>query len=150
LNLRTAKDSDFELTYRIACNSIKPHVEKIWGWDEEYQRDLHKQKYVASDVQLIEYNGKEIGLVIVKESEDEIFLQSILIINKFQNLGIGKKIMDRIIKRANSAAKPIRLQVFKVNFKAQRFYKKLGFKKISELENHIGMEKLATTMYMKA
>tara|TARA_R110001583_G_scaffold11973_2_gene53372 strand:- start:47 stop:409 length:363 start_codon:yes stop_codon:yes gene_type:complete len=116
-------------------------VTKIWGWDESYQREIHKQKFVASETEIIIYNEQEIGILIVKESGNEIYLQSILIEKKFQNLGIGRMIMERIIERANSVKKPIRLQVFKVNLKAQRFYEKLGFEKISEMENHIGMKK---------
>ena len=58
-------------------------------------------------------------------------------------MGIGKILMRQIIERANSVNKPIRLQVFKVNLKAQRFYKRLGFEKISEMENHIEMKKTA-------
>ncbi len=141
--LRNATNLDLELTYRIVCNSIKPYVTKIWGWDESYQREIHKQKFVASEIEIIIYNEKEIGLLIVKESENEIYLQSILIEKKFQNLGIGRILMEQIIEQANSAKKTIRLQVFKVNLRAQRFYKKLGFEEISDLENHIGMEKTA-------
>ncbi|MGO2401922.1 MAG: GNAT family N-acetyltransferase [Mesonia sp.] len=126
MKLRKASDSDLELTYRIKCNSIKPYVKRIWGWDEEYQRAIHKQKFVASETQLIKYNGKEIGLIIVKESANEIFLQNILIEKNLQNMGIGRQIMERIMEKANFERKPIRLQVFRINLKAQRFIKDLA------------------------
>ena len=148
MKLRNANDSDLELTYRIVCNSIKPYVTEIWGWDEKLQNKLHRQKFVASETEIIVHKEQEIGLLIVKESENEIYLQSILIEKKFQGLGIGKMIMENIIKRANYVNQPIRLQVFKINLKAQRFYEKLGFEKISEMENHIGMKKLPTTPYI--
>ena len=64
-----------------------------------------------------------------------------MIEQKFQNLGIGKLVMEQIIKRAKTKKKQIRLQVFKINIKAQRFYVNLGFEKISDLENHIEMKK---------
>ncbi|MAZ26703.1 MAG: hypothetical protein CL868_06450 [Cytophagaceae bacterium] len=148
LKLRNAERSDLELTYRIGCNSIKPCVIKIWGWDESFQREMHRQKFDASETKIIEYGGKEVGLLIVKEFKDEIYLQSILIEKKFQNVGIGKIIMQGIITRANYLNRPIRLQVFKINVNAQRFYKRLGFMKISEMENHIGMKRMPTTTEM--
>ncbi len=49
--------------------------------------------------------------------------------------------MENIIERANTEKKIIRLQVFKINTKAQRFYRNLGFKRASEKENHIEMKK---------
>lgn len=139
--LINAKNSDLEKTYRIKTKSIKPYVEKIWGWDENYQHKIHLENFVASEVKLIEYNKQIVGLTIVKESEKEIYLQSILIEKEFQNKGIGKIFMRTLIEKANSEEKKILLQVFKINTKAQKFYKKLGFEKISEMENHFRMEK---------
>ncbi|MDD3722394.1 MAG: GNAT family N-acetyltransferase [Lutibacter sp.] len=141
-NLRNVKKSDFEKIFEIKKNSIRPLVEKIWGWDESYQRKIHEQNFIASDTKLIEYNKQKIGCIVIKETDSEIYIENLLIEKKFQNLGIGKEVMERIIERANSEKKLIRLQVLKINIKAQRFYRNLGFEKTSDVkENHIGMKK---------
>ena len=145
MHLRPAKASDFEPTYQIARNAIKPYVAQNWGWDEVYQRAYHKNKFVAADVQLIEVDDQTIGLIIVQEYEDEMFLQNLLIEQVFQNQGIGNKVMQSLIARANAAQKPIRLQVFKINVKALRFYTGLGFKNTGEMEHHYNMEKPAAS-----
>ena len=141
MNLRNAKNSDLELTYRIKSKSIKPYVEKIWSWDEQFQKKTHETNFTASDTKIIERNRKEVGYLVLKETLDEIFIENLLIEKEFQNLGIGKAVMEKIIERANSEKKLIRLQVFKINIKAQKFYENLGFEKNSETENHIGMKK---------
>ncbi|MDO6518984.1 GNAT family N-acetyltransferase [Zobellia uliginosa] len=141
MNLRNAKTSDLELTYRIKTNSIKPYVEKIWTWNDQFQKKIHETDFTVSDTKIIELNGKEVGYLVLKETLDEIYLENLLIENEFQNSGIGKAVMEKIIERANSEKKLIRLQVFKINIKAQKFYESLGFEKYSEMENHIGMKK---------
>ena len=116
-------------------------MEKIWSWNDQFQKKIHKTNFTASDTKIIEQNGKEVGYIVLKETIDEIYIENLLIENEFQNLGIGKAIMEKIIERANSEEKLIRLQVFKINIKAQKFYQNLGFEKNSDTENHIGMKK---------
>ncbi|WP_445731857.1 GNAT family N-acetyltransferase [Mariniflexile sp.] len=149
MNLRNAKNSDLEITYRIKSKSIKEYVEKIWGWNEPYQKEIHKKKFIASETKIIEQNQQKIGYLVLKETENEIYIENLLIEKEFQNLGIGKEVMEKIIEKANSEKKLIRLQVFKINIKAQKFYGNLGFEKTSEMKNHIEMKKkkLDTTPY---
>lgn len=141
IHFRNALSSDLDLTYKIKSTSIKPYVEKIWTWDELYQQESHKFNFNPFDTQLIIYNEKEVGYLILKEIYKEIYIENLLIVDEFQNLGIGKKTMATIIERANLKKKLIRLQVFKINIKAQKFYGNLGFVKISIKGNHILMEK---------
>ena len=141
MHLRAAKTSDLELTYRIKSKSIKPYVEKIWGWNEPNQRKIHNQSFNANDTKLIEYHKQYIGFLVIKETDNEIYIENLLIAMEFQNLGIGKTIMEQIVKSADFKKKRIRLKVFKINTKAQRFYENFGLEKISEMENHIEMEK---------
>lgn len=141
MNLRAAKTSDLELTYRIKSKSIKPYVEKIWGWNESNQRKIHNQSFNANDTKLIEYHKQYIGFLVIKETDNEIYIENLLIEMEFQNLGIGKTIMEQIVESADFKKKRIRLKVFKINTKAQRFYENFGLEKISEMENHIEMEK---------
>jgi len=141
LNLRNAKKSDFDKTFEIKKSSIRPYVEKIWGWSESYQREIHKQNFIVSDTNLIEYNKQKVGFIVMTETDNEIYIENLLIEKEFQNLGIGKEVMNRIIERANSEKKTIRLKVFSINIKAQKFYINLGFEITSQMENHIGMKK---------
>ncbi len=134
-----ARDSDLELTFEIKKQSILPYVLELWGWDEELQRQIHENTFIPSEISLIHYKDQTVGLTVIKETEDHIFVQNLLIVNEFQNLGIGQQLMDDLIAKSRSEQKPIRLQVFKINKKAQKFYRKLGFEAYSETENHIKM-----------
>ena len=61
MNLINAETFDLEITYRIKRNSIKQYVEKIRGWNESFQREIHVQKFIAHNTKLIEYNEKKIA-----------------------------------------------------------------------------------------
>jgi len=144
LKLRKAVESDLEITYLIKSNSLKLYIDKIWGWDESFQERFHKKYFSKESTDLIILDEKKIGYIIMKESDEEIYIENILIDNRFQNLGIGTNIMKSIINKANSQRKTIRLQIFKINVKAKRFYINLGFNEISEKEHHIVMEKTSS------
>jgi len=107
LNLREAQNTDLEITYRIKSNSIKPYVEKIWSWNEQFQKKAHEANFIISDTKIIEQNGKEIGYLVMKDKPEEIYIENLLLEKEFQNLGIGKVVMEKIIERANSEKKPI-------------------------------------------
>lgn len=139
--MRNAQNSDLEITYLIKSKSIKPYVNKIWGWSESYQREIHKDNFTALDTQIIKYKEQEIGYIAITETDKEIYIENLLIVEEFQNLGIGKEIMEKVIEKASSEKKLIRLQVFKINSNAQRFYQKLGFENALEKEYHIEMSK---------
>ena len=36
--IRIATPNDHDLIYTLKAESVRPYVEKIWGWDENYQK----------------------------------------------------------------------------------------------------------------
>ena len=36
--IRIATPNDHDLIYTLKAESVRPYVEKIWGWDEDYQK----------------------------------------------------------------------------------------------------------------
>lgn len=99
-----------------------------------------------SNTKIIEKNGREVGYLVLKETLNDIYIENLLIENQSQNLGMGKSIMEKIIERLNYEKKFIRLQVFKINIKAQKFYKNLGFEINLETKNHIEMKKTGNSI----
>lgn len=140
INLIASKTSDIGITYQIVCNSIKPYIKKLWGWDDVHQQKIHQKKFKVSKTKLIQFEDQIVGFIVVNHSDNEIYLENLLIDQHFQNLGIGKEIMGNIIEKAILEMKTIRLQVFKINYRAQHFYERLGFKRISENEFNFEMK----------
>ena len=141
VHLIQAKASDLEVTYQILCNSLKPYLEKLWDWDEVHQRKIHKRKFKPSKTSLIKFHEQIVGFMVVSEKDQEVYIENLLIDQSFQNLGIGTEVMQRLIRKSNSEKKAIRLQVFKINTKAQKFYQNLEFEKTSENEFNFEMKR---------
>lgn len=146
LNLLQAGDRDLEITYQIKRKSLKPYVEQIWGWNEAYQRKIHQDTFNSTNTKLIVVDKKKVGYLVTKENAEEIYLENLLISQEFQNLGIGNKVVKSVIQEAELRDLDIRLQVFKININAQRFYTRLGFVKTGDKENHIEMERKFNTL----
>jgi ribosomal protein S18 acetylase RimI-like enzyme len=126
--LKQATDADKDLIFAIKRRSIKPYVERVYGWDDKGQRRFVEEAYKTEQIRFIVVNDQAIGFVQVHETAEEIFLANLLIVDVFQGKGLGKIILNDIISRSNKLDKPVRLEVFTVNERAQKFYIQHGFK----------------------
>ncbi|MFX0208486.1 MAG: GNAT family N-acetyltransferase, partial [Candidatus Hodarchaeota archaeon] len=88
---------------------------------------------------IIQQKGEDIGCMSIEEQNNKIILNIIEISPEYQNKGIGSKLIRDLIKRGSQEKKTIELQVFKVNQRAFKLYKKLGFKLVAETETHYQM-----------
>ncbi|OJJ15841.1 hypothetical protein BKI52_36595 [marine bacterium AO1-C] len=136
IGYRPANGLDVDLAYQIKSRSLKPYVEQIWGWNEPFQAKAHQEKFDFKAITFITYNESEIGFYELVEKDNILTVANILITDQHQSRGIGKIVMDKICKRAQAKKCNLRLQVFKINIRAQQFYKSNGFYKIGETPHH--------------
>ena len=40
---RPATHKDSEFLYNLKKITLKEYIEQVWGWDEKFQRNLHKR-----------------------------------------------------------------------------------------------------------
>jgi ribosomal protein S18 acetylase RimI-like enzyme len=140
IKYRKATGRDFEVTFQIKVHSIKPYIEKIWGWEDKAQLEYHIKDFEQNHIQIIlDDDSNELGLLTITEDSRSINLKSILIHSDVQRTGIGTKIIKDIIQRARSTNKSIELQVFKINGRAKNLYERLGFVVTGQTEFHYQM-----------
>jgi ribosomal protein S18 acetylase RimI-like enzyme len=137
--LRKASNEDSDLTFEIRKNALGEYVKLTWGWDEEWQQKYHKEDFNPDILKIIDVNGKPAGCLEVIIEPDHILVSGLYIIDKYQNLQIGTRIMSSIIKDASLIPANVKLQVLKVNHKAKAFYERFGFKVYNETEQHFQM-----------
>jgi N-acetylglutamate synthase-like GNAT family acetyltransferase len=141
LTLRDAGPDDSEFAYRVKKAAFKENVEKVWGWNEEEQRQLHKNRFEAQDFRIINLGGIDVGVLAMVISPDCIKVNQLFLLPEYQSKGIGRSCMQLIIDKALEMDLPIRLQVLKVNPRAQAFFLRLGFLTIGETNTHILLER---------
>ncbi len=140
VKLRTAQHGDLEFLFNLKKETMKPYVEKIWGWDELDQRKYLLQNFHPKRIQIITENNQDIGMIEVEEKELEIFLINIQILPTFQNKGIGSLLIKNVIAETIVEKKDFRLQVLKINDRALKLYKTLGLDITGESDTHYKMK----------
>lgn len=119
---------------------MRNYVEETWGWDDAWQLRHFEQNFKPELNQIIMLHGQPIGLLSVQQSDNELFIRSILIVSEYQSKGIGSFIISNVIEQAQQQGRPVTLQVLKVN-PARRLYERLGFVIEDETETHFKMRR---------
>lgn len=123
-------DDSYDLANYVLENFSRAQIE-----DELNNRD--------STFFIAELNGKAVGYAKLREnskvecleSDDAIELQRIYILEKAKGKGVGDELMKRCFTAARTkCCKTIWLGVWERNLAAQKFYEKLGFEKVGELQ----------------
>ncbi len=142
LRLRKATADDSEFAYQTKKAAFRKYVEKVWGWDEDEQRQLHERRFASQDFQVIQVSDINVGILAVVRQPDCVKVNQIFIVPEYQSRGIGAACIMRIIEDAAVSKLPVQLQVLKVNSRAVTFYQRLGFRSIGESDTHVLMERL--------
>ena len=144
ITLRQAKKQDLEFLFEVSTFAMLPVsliLDKDKVVDPKIRFKEYKAQFEPNKIQIIVFEGKDIGRLRVVDREKEIYVGGIQILPEYQNLGVGTCVFNKLIDQVNKSQKSIVLEVHKVNTKAISFYKKLGFKVESESENKLVMRK---------
>jgi ribosomal protein S18 acetylase RimI-like enzyme len=122
IGIITQEQVDYMLHMMYRPKKIKEDINNNYQWELVYQENA------------------PIGyLSYVIKNDNRVFLSKIYLKNKSQGLGIGKKMLHRVIEYAKlNKCKAVYLTVNKNNIKGIRAYKGTGFKIISEEVTDIG------------
>ncbi|MFC1735855.1 GNAT family N-acetyltransferase [Candidatus Hydrogenedentota bacterium] len=136
LTLRKAASSDSEFAYFAKKVAFREYAEKVWGWEEDEQRQLHEQRFETQDFRIINLVGTDIGIIALVVESDCVKVNQLFLLPEHQGKGIGRRCMFIIMEEARHLGLPVRLQVMKVNPRAKAFFEQLGFMLIGETVTH--------------
>lgn len=139
IETRHAISGDKDFLWKLKVASMRQYVEAVYGWDDTIQYGFFEKNFRPEGIQVIQYDGKDIGMFEYTERTEDWFLARIEIIPSFQGKGIGTTVIQQIIGHISNTGKPLRLQVFKIN-PAQKLYERIGFIRTGETQTHITME----------
>ena len=144
-SLRPASDADYDFLYDLHAATIKPYVDATWGWNDDMQRIIFRQRWNPTDTQIVVVDHSDVGVIRLRESDTEICLGLIEIHPDYQNRGLGSTIIQDILTEAQRRSLSVHLSVLKANEDARRLYARLGFKIIEEREERYMMHKPTST-----
>ena len=110
--------------------------DEIWISSErtEGKQDLLlKRSPAPGKGHTIQYEGREVGLLTIKQEETEINIVTLQLLPEYQGRGIGSAVIKHILSEANSHRCSVGIEVLKIS-PARKLYERLGFKITSETE----------------
>lgn len=139
--IRLATPSDHDLIYALKAQSVRPYVEKIWGWDENYQRnDFDSDFAEIKQFNVIEIEGCFAGFVQYYFDYPYVEVVEIHLLPEFRGKGIGSDILRYLQKVCIAQDRKIRIGCFKENHRAKALYQKLGFMQTGVNDTHYILE----------
>jgi ribosomal protein S18 acetylase RimI-like enzyme len=125
--LRPVDERDSLALYELHRDTMRTYIEEVFGdWDEAVQLAFHEQWMNRQRAQVIEVDGRLVGVVDTEWRDDELYLARIEVSPELQNLGLGGAIITGLIQLAARRSLPVGLDVFEVN-PARHLYERLGF-----------------------
>ena len=126
-------DDDYDFVYEVKKNAYKKYVEECWGsWEEENQKNYFEKfiSTVKDNAYIIMYGDKKIGFYngeILENGNYEV--GNICIIPEYQGKGIGKQIMELLLKQIDEYKKvnPDIRTYLGASKNREGFYEKFGF-----------------------
>jgi ribosomal protein S18 acetylase RimI-like enzyme len=115
---------------------MRAHVERIWGWDDSEQLAFFDNRFEPGVWQVIQADGVDVGVLILQDNDDELYLAEIEILPEWQGRGIGSAVVRSLMREAASRQKPLTLRVLHINQRARTLYERLGFQPFREIETH--------------
>lgn len=136
--LRPAADSDFEFAFRAKKDALGPHVVARWGWDEEYQLAVHKQRWNEKPWYIVMLGERPIGTVSIQEQSGCARFGEFYLLGEFRSKGLGTAILTEFLAVCDRAKRSVELEYLKWN-PVGLLYRRHGFEVVSENETHYFM-----------
>jgi len=131
MHLRQGKKEDKRWLYELYRTTMRSYIEETWGWDENFQAKEFQINLLPEKFKIVIQDGANIGAYLVKQKENCMWIEMLIIQPAMQNKGIGTNIIEMLKSEAKHSQQPIKLSVIKVN-PALEFYLRLGFKAYEE------------------
>ena len=139
--IRFATPDDRDLIYALKAESVRPYVERIWGWDEDYQRNDFDNDFSAIDqFHVIESDGNFAGFLQCYFDHPFYEIVEIHLLPEYRGKGIGSGILRYFQKVCTAKNRKIRIGCFKDNYRAYNLYQNLGFVQMEETDTHLILE----------
>ena len=135
VTLSPAGEADYEFAFDAKRQALGPYVEARWGWDDAFQRTLHRQCWTERPWSVIMLGGQRVGTVAITRTLTHFQFDEFYLLPRFQKQGIGSEVLKNILQQADAARLPVKLQHLKWN-PVGSLYRRHGFVVVDENDTH--------------
>lgn len=131
---------EISFAFSAKSSALGPHIVARWGWDEDFQREVHDKRYAFKTFFAIERAGEKIGTISIDIFASHIQLGEFYLFSDFQRRGIGTAVLQHFVEFADDRKLPVRLEYLRWN-PVGRLYIRFGFLELTRSETHCFMER---------
>jgi GNAT superfamily N-acetyltransferase len=140
-----ADESHYDFIYRVKKEAYGESITRVWGWDENLQRQFFANDWASQKPSVILYDNEPVGTISFTKKEGPFFIgrwfiEHFYILPEYQNKGIGSFVLKHFLDTADNAGLPVNLMVLSFN-PAASLYARMGFKVIETKEPFVMAER---------
>lgn len=135
-----ASQEDCDFAFKAKRRAMGPHVEKMWGWDESYQRVVHERHYAEKPFYAIKMSSENIGTLSFQVLSQYVRFGEFYIFPEYQGQGIGSKVLSHFLALADRMGLPTRLEYLHWS-PVGSLYRRYGFQDIGRSDIHVFLER---------
>lgn len=136
LSLRLAGNDDRESLFAWHCEAFAGHIERLWGWDREWQRNDFARLLEHVPTFVVMHQGQAAGYLQVLPRARALQLVNIALIEPARGQGVGGRLLEWLKQRAADAGLALELGVFITNPRARAFYARHGLVCVDTTASH--------------
>jgi ribosomal protein S18 acetylase RimI-like enzyme len=131
LVLRPGAVDDIEPMFGLHCLVFRVHIDPLWGWDENWQRENFWREWASAPPDVVLWKGLRVGYLQAVVDQVRVRIGNIALHPDVQGKGIGTALIRSLQRDALRRGLPVSLRVFPTNTAALRLYARLGFGEVS-------------------
>ncbi|EAV40986.1 acetyltransferase [Stappia aggregata IAM 12614] len=135
-----AISGDIDFAFKAKRAALGPHITQKWGWDEEFQRDVHMRRYQEKPFFEVKKAELRLGTVSFQAFSDHVRFGEFYLFPEFQRQGTGSRILQHCLQLADSLSLPVRLEYLIWN-PVGSLYRRFGFLDVGHSDIHCFMER---------
>ncbi|HWY74694.1 MAG TPA: GNAT family N-acetyltransferase [Verrucomicrobiae bacterium] len=149
VTLRAEQPGDEAFLFEVYASTRQDEL-NLTPWNEAMRQAFLTQQFRAmrqgyaemfpnGAFSIILLDGRPIGRQVVHHNDERICVADVALLPAYQCQGIGRALMESVLRDAAAAKLPVRLHVVREN-RALNLYRRLGFEPIGELGVYQEME----------
>lgn len=128
IELIAVETAEFEELFTAVKQGLYKHIEEVFGWDDDFQRDRLQSSYEQAWFHWLVEKGERVGLVCFKRYDNALHLHLLIVFPDRQRQRVGLRVMERLRDIATKEGREaLTLSSFVVNKQAVKFYQRLGY-----------------------